>query len=306
MTEAPSDELTLLAWEALEARDVHFRCWTPSQEDFPNAWRAAHVAWRGARALSFWRGPQTDAMVILTEGRPPARRLMSIDHRPCARQPVVKPCCGSFLRPGVPFQRVAALRCAGPIAGNGRFFAGWWPAEPGAIRLRLTRGGAETEIAAGPDGFILIDWDSAAPVDHFDAVEIDGAGWKPVAAPFLPFTGAHLFRSYARWREEDADFSDLNPDLWAYDLFSVDDDAWCDAVVAFIRHADPDRDERLLEQFGAHIYANGHPYYDRMERELNLGAIDPRALGRVLSMEKPEFMDEDLRIRHLRLAAHCG
>jgi hypothetical protein len=39
---------------------------------------------------------------------------------------------------------------------------------------------------------------------------------------------------------------------------------------------------------------------------LETGTIDGDVLGIVLSMERPEFMDEDLRIRHLRLAARCG
>ena len=53
-------------------------------------------------------------------------------------------------------------------------------------------------------------------------------------------------------------------------------------------------------------YANGDAYYDRMERELNAGTIQRETLGIVLSMEKPEFMEADLRERHKRLAARCG
>lgn len=290
------DEILILACEALQERadfDV------PDFSHFQAEWTVTHIEDRGLHVLSFWQGPAAEAMVLLTEGRPPERRLASIDHRPHARRPILEAREGSFLHPGVPFPRMGRR-----LAEFG-IFGGWWPGELGARRLRLTRCGKVGEIEAASGGFILVDWDSPAPVERFDAVEIEGVGWTPTILPELPCTSEHLFHSYRRFRLGGMDWSEHNPDLWSYDLFSIHGAEWFDAVVAFLRHADPDRDFDLLTGFGAQIYANDHAYYDRMERELKAGTIKREVLGIVLSMEKPEFMEPDLRLRHQRLAARC-
>jgi|GEM_PF-4590597 len=297
MTQHVPDELLVLAWEALDW--THGRI--PDVSALQTEWTTTHIWDRGPHTLSFWRGPETEAMALLTEGQPAERTLVRVDHRPCTRRPGAEPREGTFLQPGAPFHQ------QNDRLANFGIFAGWWPCEPGAKRLRLTRRGDVSEIEATSDGFILVDWSSPAPVERFDAVEIEAKGWVPSALPALPYTSEHIFRSYARFWLGGSDQSDLSPDLWAYDLFSsMTGDAWLDAVVALLRHADAQRDHELLLSFGALIYANGHPYYDRMERELKAGTIDPEVLGIVLSMEKPEFMDDELRIRHQRLAARCG
>lgn len=299
MTLPASDELLILACEALEGRT---RSCGQSLDfsTFLADWTAIHIEGHGPHILSFWRGPAADAMVLLTEGRPPERTLAIVDHRPRARRPGIEAGEGTFLHPGIPF------RSPGRRLSDFGIFAGWWPCEPDAKRLRLARRGEVREIETTSDGYILVDWSSPAPVERFDAVEIGETGWTPAALPMLPFTGDHLLHSYERFRLGSMDWNEENPDLWAYDLFSIEGDAWFDAVVTLLRRADPDRDVDLLRAFGAHIYANGNAYYDRMERELTAGTIQRGVLGIVLSMEKPEFMDDNLRIRHRRLAARCG
>lgn len=292
------DELLILTFEALEERlDPG---WSSSNfASFRTDWTLAHVEERGSRLLSCWRGPDADAIMLLTEGLPPERTLAIVDHRPHARRLVADARMGSFLQPGFP------LREEGGRLEDFGIFAGWWPCESGAKRLRLTRHGKIIEIEAASGAFILVDWDDPAVVARFEAVELEGTGWVPTAVPMLPYTGKHLFDGYRRFKLNGMDWSEQNPDLWAYEAFTIQDPAWLDLVVAFLHHADPDRDRDLLLNFGAYINGNGNTYYERMEYTLKAGMISPETLGIVLSMEKPDFMDDALQIRHQRLVARC-
>lgn len=291
-------ELTLLAFEAIEAR--------PRGDDpppdfgaFRDDWRIARLMEDGSLKLALWRGPSADGLVTLTRGCPPETLLAAADHGPDERRFRPDGGPGSFLFPGRPRWRAPALADFG-------IFVGWWPAEPGTHGLRLVREGRTIELAAGPEGFVLVDWRSAVPVERFEAVAIEGEGWVPTVLPELPYTAAQLWRVYRQHSAAPAESAAWDEACWAYDLFGTAGEQWLDAVVAILRVADPDRDFEELLGFGADIYANGHAYYDRMERELERGGIEPANLRLVLSMEKPEFMDEALRIRHQRLAARCG
>ncbi|MET0746322.1 MAG: hypothetical protein ABWY78_23340, partial [Microvirga sp.] len=241
MTLPASDELVILACEALEARSDPCGYWLDFAA-FRAEWAATHVEEHGQHTLSVWQGPETNVMALLTEGRPAERTLVSVDHRPDTREPRFEPSGGTFLNPGTPL----CWWGDGHRLADFGVFAGWWPCEPGAKRLRLTRRGEIREIEATSGGFILVDWDSPAPVDRFDAVEIDATGWVPTALPILPFTGDHLVRSYERARRAFRRLEQCDPsltgewaaNLWAYELFWNDSDGWFDAVVAFLRHAD--------------------------------------------------------------------
>ncbi len=206
MTLPESDELLILAYEALENR-ARFDKELPDFPLFRSEWSAVHIESHGSHILSFWRGPGTEMMALLTQGQPPERTLAAVDHRPCARKPRIEPTEGSFLLPGVPFGSPR-----GNISSFG-IFAGWWPCETDAKRLRLTRRGKVSEIEAASDGFMLVDWNSPAAVERFDAVEIGKTGWTPTVVPAVPFTGDHLFRSYQRFRLSGVDWGNENPDL---------------------------------------------------------------------------------------------
>ena len=291
------DELTLLAYDGLVARPRGDDP-PPEFDDFRRAWRLVRLEEDGERQLAYWSGPDRDDMVVLTQGGAPETLLAAIDHGLDERRLKSEPEDGSFLHPGRPRWRGGRLDTFG-------MFAGWWPAEPDSRGLRLVRG--ETiELAPAPEGFVLVDWNSAAPVERFEAVEIKGAGWVPTVLPNLPYTAAQLWRSYKACQAAGAFTPESEPDLWAYEVFDDGGGRWFDAIVAILHEADPDQDFEVLCGFGAHIYANGHAYYDRMERELDRGGVKRENLGIVLSMEKPEFMDEALAARHRRLAARCG
>ncbi len=193
MTLPASDELLILACEALEARSDPCGYWLDFAA-FQAEWAATHVEEHGRHTLSFWQGPETEVMALLTEGRPAERTLVSVDHRPALVSPVSRRAKEPFSTRALPFAGGDRPRLA-----DFGVFAGWWPCEPGAKRLRLTRRGEVSEIEATSGGFILVDWDSPAPVDRFDAVEIDATGWVPTALPILPFTGDHLVRAYERF-----------------------------------------------------------------------------------------------------------
>lgn len=142
-----SDELLVLACEALDESSSP-QCWRDFSS-FQADWTTVHVEKHGSHTLSFWQGPATEAMVLLTDGQPPERSTTIIDHSPRSRRPCVAPTEGTFLHPGIP------LCSLGRRLSDFGIFAGWWPCEPGAKRLRLTRHGEVRELEATPDGFFL-------------------------------------------------------------------------------------------------------------------------------------------------------
>ena len=148
------------------------------------------------------------------------------------------------------------------------------------------------------------DWLTTGPaVDRFEAV-LTATGWQPVACAALPAMGTQLLEAYRSYIEAEEDAA-AAPFIWAYDTFSMTGPAWFDAVTALIASADPVRDADLLTLFGAHIYGNDAPYYDRMEAELARGTLAPEALALVLSMEKPEFLRPEVQARHDALLRKC-
>lgn len=108
MTLPESDELLILAYEALENR-ARFDKELPDFPLFRSEWSAVHIESHGSHILSFWRGPGTEMMALLTQGQPPERTLAAVDHRPCARKPRIEPTEGSFLYPAFPLARRAAI-----------------------------------------------------------------------------------------------------------------------------------------------------------------------------------------------------
>ena len=79
MTQRASGELFVLVREAL---DAWYYCGILDISACQSEWTATYVEDHGPYTLSFWRGPETEAMALLTEGQPAERTLAIVDHRP--------------------------------------------------------------------------------------------------------------------------------------------------------------------------------------------------------------------------------
>lgn len=292
------DALLLLAHEVIQMH-VLARGSALDFATFLRDWRAVRVAWDGSRSLSLWRGPDDARIAILCDSAPDWHIVSVADYSLAEASPRPQPKHRSFLLPGDPVGWWGDCLCQHGI------FLGWWPALDGAQALRLIRQGLPIELTAEADEFVLIDWRDPAPVDRFDATLLPGTGWEPTLAPWVPYAAAQLWPAYVRLTAtlpKDV----WGADQWAYEVFSAASDDWINLIVAALSVADAERDADALLQFGAHIYGNNAAFFTRLNAEIDAGTLNPEAVGLVLSMERPEYLDPPALAIFRRLEGRCG
>ena len=278
MAKVSNDDLLVLAADALEGRTDH------GGDMFLNNWRLIHrINDRGDVFGVFASNAHPTIYVTMTrldDGKAVTIAANCLTQEIDLGQPV-------FLSGGTHVgygERFDGLCCYNVLLIAFR-------AEKGARRIRYLRDDEQHVAEVRDDGMVIIsDLQDAAPLDRFEAVEI-GDQWRPCVADCFPYTRAAAARDWANyqasWENDEGDWY-----RWIGHAFhEVEGDLFMELIVELLKGLDAKTQLKGLHMLGAGpIYGSGHAFYDRVESDHE---IPPVNLFEALSMERPEFLEED-------------